>query len=1184
MNISLSSDSNIFIGEQPFTFNVAGSDKVPKPIDSETYYESIDLISEGPIEGLTDSFGNTLNYVDLTTTDTTTNNSSLSYGVYFNDIPIRDIKSKRYNISSSNGSLNFGSENPFLNTQSSSIYEYKTKIYDLDSFGFTLWETDLTNNLKSWNNGTLNETYLRYIQLEDVARVFSHYVKNKYTSSIKVIISIDELFYVDKKGQNQTAPISFIVSVKNSFKQESVYLLFSGRYFSKQNASFISFNISITEEDKFGLTNPEFIVNVYSISNRIPALATGGILVRNFSVNSVIEYLGYNFSYPFSAYCKTQVSSKHFSSIPVRSFDAKLLKVLVPDNYDSEAREYVGDWSGNFSKTLRWTDNPAWIFYDLCTNSRYGLARSFISQNDINKWELLKISKYCDELLKTNCATKYSAQDFSYVYDLKFGDKFFNTVFINTTETLQQLLLRYPIGGILYLYDLKDRNKQDIDLNVKKVILTVATSGTVAAITLTNDFGPRRFIESDRSGIFFEKLKAYLSNDPSNLNIENYIKTYAVSYISSNTISISNTVSKDQQVSIDFSSKEIFDTTLKVASGKCVAKHESFDEFLEPRFSANLIINNESEGLKILSDLSSIFRGIFYFNNGFLNLTSDVPKNTTYVFNNANVKDGLFTYTSSQLNSSYSVAKVSYSDKNDNFKDKIVYVEDPELIEKLGIVETEILGFGVTSKYQAYRLGKWFLATQKLESETVSFSGGVEISMLKISDVIRISDALKNSNLIYGKITSIDVDNNYIYIDREVSEDSLGKLVKLFCLINNELNELTFFVESVDNTNLRLKLTNKAYVSWNIVQKVIVSDNNRTISGDNDGGASWTRKCFSKQSYTDNCQISFNVVYPATYLVCGLSEINNPTIDETDIQYGFYVANGDLYIINNGSYGSVVASNIKKTDLLKIIFDGKNILYYINNTLLSSGSRNIGIPLYAVAAFNTPYASVNNVNFSPYPDYEYGNFAYLRSGASFTIYLKNYTDDGDLYRLISISENSVNDYSISALKYSKQKFDYVEKDQYIDSFQNDKKQIIFSSDNYISAAFTDSEIESFFNLKYLFDRSINYAKSTNKVYDYFFPIESETLISNYSQYKYKELKIDFVSIYKNSKIAANLNVYGLKCIITKDGKTLTFTIDKNNAKFIEVFLGEISLSQSSFSPQYSIDFYAYDKNKKLILV
>jgi hypothetical protein len=92
------------------------------------------------------------------------------------------------------------------------------------------------------------------------------------------------------------------------------------------------------------------------------------------------------------------------------------------------------------------------------------------------------------------------------------------------------------------------------------------------------------------------------------------------------------------------------------------------------------------------------------------------------------------------------------------------------------------------------------------------------------------------------------------------------------------------------------------------------------------------------------------------------------------------------------------------------------------------------------------------------------------------------------------------------------------------------------------------------------------------------------LISNYSQYKYKELKIDFISIYKNSKIASNLNVYGLKCIITKDGKTLTFTIDKNNAKFIEIFLGEINLSQSSYSPQYSIDFYAYDKNKKLILV
>jgi hypothetical protein len=1192
MRIILSADSNIFNGKGPFTTNAGGGSSItPKPVDSEVFYESVDLISEGPIEGLADSFGNTLNYVDLSIDKTDVSNSNLSYGIYFNDIPIRDPKSNLYNVSSSNGILNVGSENPSIKTKPSSLYEYKSKIYDLDGKGpFGVVGADVSNHLKTWDGDNAQDPFVVYMNAAKLARVFSHYVKNKYTNFVKVVVSIDELYRVDRSGTTLSAAINFIVSVQNSLKQKSVFLLFSGNYFAKQNASLLSFDIEITEDDRIGLsTNSQFIISIYSLSDRIPAVTGDDLYVRSFSVNSIIEYLSYDFSYPFTAYCKNTISSKHFSSIPTRSFDVKLLKVLVPDNYDSEAREYIGDWSGNFGKALKWTDNPAWIFYDLCTNSRYGLARSFMSENDLNKWELLKISKFCDALLKTNCETKYAPHEFylssSVFLNLQKDDMLFNTIFTVTTETVEELYLKYPSGSIIYLYDLKDGNKQDIDLNVKKIVILIfkqEINNTVFTfIRLMNDFGPRKFIESDSSDKFFSDLKNLLGEAPVTRNIEDKIKFYAYKYA----VGIVSSDARDEQVSRDFVDREIFDKSLNVHMGKCVAKHESFDDFLENRFSANLIINNESEGLKVLSDLSSIFRGIFYFRNGFLNLTSDVPKNVVYVFNNANVKDGLFTYSSSQFNGFHSVAKVSYSDKNDNFKDKIVYVDDAELIQKTGVVETEILGFGVTSKYQARRLGKWFLATQKLESQTVSFSGGVEISMLKISDVIRISDALKNSNLIYGKIESFDFENNCVYIDREVSEDCLGKLIKIISLINSELRELTYFIESVDNVNLKLKLISQAYVSWNVIQKVIVSSDNRTVSGDNIGSASFTRKCFSKQSYIDGCQFSFNVVDPLAFLICGLSAINNPTVDASDINYGLYIANGYLFIINNGTISaSPVASNIKNTSALKIIFDGKSVVYYLDDQSLRSDTVGVGPPLHAVVAFNTPQASINNIDFAPYPDHEYGNYAYLRSGAAFTVYLKNYTDDSDLYRIVSISENSVNDYSVSALKYSKQKFDYVEKDEYVDSFQNDQKEIIFSADNYISPAFTDSEIESFFNLGYLSNRDSNYSKTINKVYDYSFHLEDETLVAYYSINRYQELTIDFISIFNNIKIASNFNVFGLKCIITKGGKNLTFTIEKANSKFIKIFLGQTVLSSDSFSPQYSIDFYAYDKNKKIILV
>ena len=58
----------------------------------------------------------------------------------------------------------------------------------------------------------------------------------------------------------------------------------------------------------------------------------------------------------------------------------------------------IQDWDGNFWTS--WTDNPAWIYYDLLTNKRYGLG-NYIDGDDVDKWELFSIAKYCDELVPT---------------------------------------------------------------------------------------------------------------------------------------------------------------------------------------------------------------------------------------------------------------------------------------------------------------------------------------------------------------------------------------------------------------------------------------------------------------------------------------------------------------------------------------------------------------------------------------------------------------------------------------------------------------------------------------------------------------------------------------------------------------------------------------------------------------
>jgi hypothetical protein len=141
------------------------------------------------------------------------------------------------------------------------------------------------------------------------------------------------------------------------------------------------------------------------------------LLAKVVSVNKVTEIIKVDLPYPFSAIVGTKLDSRAFSSIPKRSFDCKLKKVKVPSNYlptknsidkryydnqelfdNTRKRDkliYKGDWDGSFNEELMWTDNPAWILYDLLTSSRYGMG-SHIDSETINKWQLYKIGRFCD--------------------------------------------------------------------------------------------------------------------------------------------------------------------------------------------------------------------------------------------------------------------------------------------------------------------------------------------------------------------------------------------------------------------------------------------------------------------------------------------------------------------------------------------------------------------------------------------------------------------------------------------------------------------------------------------------------------------------------------------------------------------------------------------------------------------
>ncbi|WP_276122572.1 TipJ family phage tail tip protein [Pararhizobium qamdonense] len=105
------------------------------------------------------------------------------------------------------------------------------------------------------------------------------------------------------------------------------------------------------------------------------------------------------FTYPNTALVAMEVNAEDMGqSVPARNYRYRGLIVSVPSNYNPTTRVYTGVWNGTFKQA--WTNNPAWIFYDLLTNDRYGLGE-FVSAQIVDKWSLYQIAQYCDAQVKT---------------------------------------------------------------------------------------------------------------------------------------------------------------------------------------------------------------------------------------------------------------------------------------------------------------------------------------------------------------------------------------------------------------------------------------------------------------------------------------------------------------------------------------------------------------------------------------------------------------------------------------------------------------------------------------------------------------------------------------------------------------------------------------------------------------
>ena len=390
--------------------------------------EILDLISEGPIEGFVSGVykynisGKTTGDIGYSSATFQQYSTNYSYSapetrsIYWNDVPITDFEGY-YNFQFVDYKYTYGEKsndhtiyNPYLN-----LYEYRTNYFgkQVDQNKIPL-QTSVTKYY--------SDSLYGYYIISGAQQIISpktYYIYNIDVSSIKVAVQVDALYQQIVTGAaagdvaRQFLDLKFAIYriLDNGslvILDTSKYNPYISDYFSKDiigaegkvqtSPVIITYHFNLRP---YAENSPRFDLFPNQIGwaidvTKLTFEGTTSTMVSKTSVLSITEVYSDRFVYPDAALVFSKFDARYFSDIPSRSYKVRLLKVKIPVNYNPITRSYNGSWNGKFK--IAWTDNPAWCFYDLLTNNRYGLGK-YINSNLTDKWTLYEIAQYCDQLV-----------------------------------------------------------------------------------------------------------------------------------------------------------------------------------------------------------------------------------------------------------------------------------------------------------------------------------------------------------------------------------------------------------------------------------------------------------------------------------------------------------------------------------------------------------------------------------------------------------------------------------------------------------------------------------------------------------------------------------------------------------------------------------------------------------------
>lgn len=254
---------------------------------------------------------------------------------------------------------------------------------DVDSFNFTNMEIQYTLGTQDQLPMTGFDSSQREVPIGIEVKKelpITRSIIDPDVDRLRVTIGVNALFSQNDQGDTNGASVEFEILINgNLYKSYSINGKSSSRFYR-------SYIIDELPPKPFNVT-----------VRRVTADSKSQRLQNAIVWSSYTEIIDAKLSYPNIAMIGIKTDSRHTPNFPnVNSLlDGRIIS--VPSTYDPETRTYApGIWRGDFKKA--WTENPAWIFYDLATNPDVGIGKR-ISEYGLNKFQLYQIAQYCDELV-----------------------------------------------------------------------------------------------------------------------------------------------------------------------------------------------------------------------------------------------------------------------------------------------------------------------------------------------------------------------------------------------------------------------------------------------------------------------------------------------------------------------------------------------------------------------------------------------------------------------------------------------------------------------------------------------------------------------------------------------------------------------------------------------------------------